>query len=141
MAAFFSPIQPAGGSEPLYMKRSLALIVLIPLAAACSSGDDDKSSADNTSTTAPAVTVEASDAVDVNIADFKFVAPEVHVTVGGSVTWTNADDQAHTATSSGNFDAGAIDPAQSSTVEFPTAGTFTYVCAFHPFMEGTVVVS
>ena len=125
------------------MKRSLALIVLIPLAAACSSGDDDKSSAETTATaatTAPAVVAEATDAVDVNIADFMFTAAEVHVTVGGSVTWTNGDDQAHTATSSGNFDAGAIDPAQSSTVEFPTAGTYTYVCAFHPFMEGTVVV-
>lgn len=125
------------------MNRSLALLVLIPLAAACSSGDDDKGSADTSATdTSPttAVVAEAVDAADVSIADFMFDAAEIRVTVGGSVTWTNGDDQAHTATSSGNFDAGAIDPAQSSTVEFPTAGTFTYVCSFHPFMTGTVVV-
>ena len=126
------------------MNRSLALLVLIPLAAACSSGDD-KSAADTAATesvvtTAPAVSAEATDAADVSISDFMFNAAEVHINVGGSVTWTNDDDQQHTATSSSNFDAGAIQPTESSTVEFPTAGTFTYVCSFHPFMHGTVVV-
>lgn len=111
--------------------RTLALLALLPLAAAC--GSDDKKS-DSTSGG------DASAAAEVTIADFAFNAPEIRVSVGGSVTWTNSDDQAHTATSSGNFDAGTIDPGQSSTVEFDTAGTFTYVCAFHPFMNGTVVV-
>ncbi len=55
--------------------------------------------------------------------------------------WTNNDDQAHTATSAGNFDAGAIQPGASFTVAFDTAGSFTYICSFHPFMTGTVVVS
>ena len=107
------------------MNRSLALTFLVPLAAACSSGDDSGG---------------PSDAVSVAISNFTFIDEEVHVSVGGSVTWTNGDDQAHTATSSGNFDAGSIDPARSSTLEFLTAGTFTYVCSFHPFMHGTVVV-
>ncbi|MCE9622363.1 MAG: cupredoxin domain-containing protein [Actinomycetia bacterium] len=122
------------------MNRSLALLVLIPLAGACSSGDDNKTSVDTSPTTAPSVTVVAAETADITIADFMFTAAEVHIKAGGSVTWTNGDDQAHTATSSGNFDAGAIDPSQSSTVEFPVAGTFTYVCSFHPFMNGTVVV-
>lgn len=126
------------------MNRSLAFLVLIPLAAACSSGDDANKSVDTSAaasvTTTPPVAVEAVDDASVNIADFMFVAAEVRINAGGSVTWTNADDQPHTATSSGNFDAGAIDPGQSSTVDFPTAGTFTYVCSFHPFMTGTVVV-
>lgn len=125
------------------MNRSLALLVLIPLAVACS--DDAKKSeastaAAETTTTAAVVVVAPVDDASVDIADFMFTAAEVHVNVGGSVTWTNGDDQPHTATSSGNFDAGAIDPAQSSTVDFPTAGTYTYVCSFHPFMHGTVVV-
>ena len=126
------------------MNRSLALFVLIPLAAACSSGGDNKGSADSSvttsATTAPSVTVVATDSADVSIANFMFTAPEVHINVGGSVTWTNDDDQQHTATSSGNFDAGAIQPGKSATVEFATAGTFNYVCSFHPFMHGTVVV-
>ncbi|MEQ1872605.1 MAG: plastocyanin/azurin family copper-binding protein [Ilumatobacteraceae bacterium] len=115
------------------MNRSLALLILVPLAAACGSDGDD--AADGTTAAKP------SDAVEISIADFKFVDAAVSVTAGGSVTWTNTDDQPHTATSSGNFDAGAMDPSQSSTVEFPTAGTFTYVCSFHPFMTGTVVVT
>jgi plastocyanin len=122
------------------MNRSLALLVLIPLAGACSSGGDNKGSADSSSSTAPSVTAVATDSAGVSIADFMFTAAEVHINVGGSVTWTNDDDQQHTATSSGNFDAGAVQPGQSSTVEFPTAGTFNYVCSFHPFMHGTVVV-
>ncbi len=122
------------------MNRSLALLVLIPLAGACSSGGDSKGSADSSPSTAPSVTVVATDSADVSIADFMFNAAEVHINVGGSVTWTNDDDQQHTATSSGNFDAGAIQPTESSTVEFATAGTFNYVCSFHPFMHGTVVV-
>lgn len=115
------------------MYRSLAFLFLIPLAAACGSDSDD--AADGT------VAAKPSDSVAVSIADFKFDAAEVNVSLGGSVTWTNTDDQPHTATSSGNFDAGAMDPSGSSTVEFPTAGTFTYVCSFHPFMTGTVVVT
>ncbi len=127
------------------MNRSLALFVLIPLAAACSSGGDDKGSADTSAataaaTTVPSVTVAATDEADVSISDFMFNAAEVHINVGGSVTWTNNDDQQHTATSSGGFDAGAIQPGESSKVDFATAGTFTYVCSFHPFMHGTVVV-
>ncbi len=74
------------------------------------------------------------------IADFKFDPPTINVAVGGSVVWTNNDTQQHTATSAGNFDAGAIQPGSTATVEFKTAGTFTYICSFHPFMMGSVVV-
>ena len=76
----------------------------------------------------------------VGIADFKFDPPTISVPVGGSVVWTNNDTQQHTATSAGNFDAGAIQPGSSATVEFKTAGSFVYICSFHPFMTGTVVV-
>jgi plastocyanin len=76
----------------------------------------------------------------VGIADFTFTPATVNIPVGGSVVWTNNDNQAHTATSAGNFDAGAIQPGTSTTVAFATAGSFTYICSFHPFMTGTVVV-
>ncbi len=80
------------------------------------------------------------DAGTVGIADFTFNPATVNVPVGGSVTWTNNDAQQHTATAAGNFDAGAIQPGSSATVAFETAGTFAYICSFHPFMTGTVVV-
>lgn len=126
--------------------RFLLLALVLPAVVACS----DDSAAD-TSTPASATTpASASTAAvapvaessgEVGITDFKFVPPTVNVAVGGSLVWTNNDDQQHTATSAGNFDAGAIQPGASSTVEFPTAGTFSYICSFHPFMTGTVVVA
>lgn len=118
--------------------RLVLLSLLLPVIGACS---------DNSDSSSPATTEQGSTAVQaaagdgaVGIADFKFAAATVNVQVGGSVVWTNNDAQQHTATSSGNFDAGAIQPGKSATVEFPTAGTFTYICSFHPFMTGTVVV-
>jgi len=67
----------------------------------------------------------------------------IQVTVGSTVTWTNATAPVHTATSdTGAWDTGNIAPgATSSAVSFPTAGTFAYHCAIHPSMTGLVVVS
>ena len=79
-------------------------------------------------------------AVTVDIKDFKFVAADIEVAVGGTVTWTNRDSQQHTATAAGAFDTGAIKPGESKTVTFDSAGAIPYVCSFHPFMTGTVTV-
>ncbi|TMD82921.1 MAG: hypothetical protein E6I78_13400 [Chloroflexi bacterium] len=72
-----------------------------------------------------------------------FSPKPIQVTVGSTVTWTNATAPVHTATSdSGAWDTGNIAPgATSSAVSFPTAGTFAYHCAIHPSMTGSVVVS
>ena len=76
----------------------------------------------------------------VEIADFAFGPAEITIAVGGTVTWTNTDSQAHTATSSGNFDTGSIDPDATASVTFDEPGTYTYICSFHPFMTATVTV-
>jgi plastocyanin len=77
----------------------------------------------------------------VSIEGFAFAPASVTVEVGDSVTWTNADDAAHTATAGdGSFDTESIAAGESSTITFDTAGTFAYVCAIHPTMSGTVVV-
>ncbi|MCU1386863.1 MAG: hypothetical protein JWL72_201 [Ilumatobacteraceae bacterium] len=77
----------------------------------------------------------------VAIAGFKFGPPEIDVKVGDTVTWTNNDKQPHTATSAGAFDTGSIAPGATGTATFSKAGTFEYICSFHPFMKGKVVVS
>jgi plastocyanin len=131
------------------------LAVVAVVASGCSN-DDDSAAASPSTTVADAMTMPvtaptssdpaptapaaASTAVTVEIADFAFDAPTVHVAVGGTVTWTNNDDQQHTATSAGNFDTGAIKPGASMTVTFESPGTFAYACSFHPFMTGTVIV-
>jgi plastocyanin len=72
-----------------------------------------------------------------------FSPKPIQVTVGSTVTWTNATALTHTATSdSGAWDTGNIAPdATSGAVSFATAGTFTYHCAIHPSMTGSVIVS
>lgn len=76
----------------------------------------------------------------VSIKEFAFVPAEITIAVGDSITWTNNDPQAHTVTSDTNFDLGSIDPSKAMSHTFDKAGTYTYICAFHPFMKGTVIV-
>lgn len=77
----------------------------------------------------------------VSIAAFAFDPPTVTIQVGDSVTWTNEDSVAHTATAGdGSFDTGSIAGGASDTVTFDTAGTFAYSCSIHPQMTGSVVV-
>ena len=77
----------------------------------------------------------------VTISGFAFGPSSVTVTAGDTVTWTNQDGEAHTATAGdGSFDTGNIAGGATSTVTFSTAGTFAYACTIHPAMTGTVVV-
>src|SRR4029079_13195070 len=77
----------------------------------------------------------------VDIAGFAFSPGSVTVTVGDTVTWTNADAQNHTATADdASFDTGTIARNTSQSVTFSTAGTFGYHCKIHPQMTATVVV-
>jgi plastocyanin len=137
----------------------VAFAILAFTAASC--GDDDSEATTDTpavtaaatemTTETPAVTEARTEATTgaaadapmeaaVDIADFAFGPTEITIAAGGTVTWTNTDDQAHTATSSGNFDTGSIDPDATASVTFDEPGTFTYICSFHPFMTATVTV-
>jgi plastocyanin len=80
-------------------------------------------------------------AVSVRISNFAFAPPALTVKVGTRVTWTNEDSTAHTATADqGGFDTGSLNQGKSMTIQFNTPGTFTYHCAFHAFMTGTIKV-
>ncbi|MGI8593823.1 MAG: cupredoxin domain-containing protein [Solirubrobacteraceae bacterium] len=85
---------------------------------------------------------KASASAEVKIASFKYAPPTVTVRRGGTVTWTNEDRAPHTATVKGGtgFDTDTLQTGKSKRVPFPTAGSFAYICEFHPFMKGTVVV-
>src|SRR5690606_33036629 len=55
--------------------------------------------------------------------------PDLTVSVGDTVSWTNRDAIPHTATASdGSFDSGTLG-ATPFTHTFTAAGTFEYVCA------------
>lgn len=101
--------------------------------------DDDSDSADSGDTGATASPVASGAAVE--IASFAFNPPSITINVGESVTWTNQDGTAHTATQDGGgFQSDRIDGGGSFTQTFDTAGTFTYHCEFHDGMSGTVIV-
>ncbi len=77
----------------------------------------------------------------VAIRDFAFSPPTVEIRVGDTVTWTNRDSVAHTATArNGSFDTGLLAEGASGSVRFTAAGTYRYLCTPHPEMTGTVVV-
>jgi plastocyanin len=81
--------------------------------------------------------------VPVKIAQLAFSPASVTVPVGGTVTWTNADQVDHTVTSMGRGPLGSatIHTGATYSYTFTTAGTYMYYCAVHPDMMATVVVS
>lgn len=80
-------------------------------------------------------------AAAVTIQNFAFHPGTVTVAVGTTITWTNQDSAAHTATSDTNaFDTGTIAQGQSKSVTFNQPGTFPYHCSIHPNMVASVVV-
>ena len=76
-----------------------------------------------------------------------FIPTTATVEVGATVTWSNTDNAAHTATAgsavdgpSGVFDSSLIMAGGSYSYTADTAGTFDYFCMVHPWMEGTIIV-
>lgn len=80
----------------------------------------------------------------VNIFDFKFSPQSVTIRVGDTVTWTNMGSATHTTTSDSgdpaSWNSGDLAPGKSFSFTFTKAGTYTYHCAIHPFMTGTIIV-
>jgi plastocyanin len=103
---------------------------------------DASGAAPGTPAASPAASPAAGATAGVAIADFAFVPAELSIAAGTTVTWTNRDSVPHTATAGdGSFDTGTIDGGASAGATFATPGTFTYACAFHPNMTGTIVVT
>ena len=77
----------------------------------------------------------------VQIKEFKFVPAVLTVPVGATVTWTNADEEAHTVTATDRaYTSTGLEPKQTYSHRFTQPGTYTYFCALHPHMTATVVV-
>jgi plastocyanin len=118
----------------------------------CGSGATSSSSSASTSSAAATSSgsaasssaAPASGHVTVPISGYAFHPAKLVVAPGMKVTFTNHDQTAHTATAAGSgasgFDSGTIKPGASATVTFHKAGTYAYICQFHAFMHGTIVV-
>lgn len=124
----------------------VAALVLILAACGDDGGDAEDSRGGEATTSAPAATggggggpAAGADAVD--IVDFQFEPEELTVAAGTTVTFTNSDDFAHTATADDDsFDTGELEGGASGEITFDEAGEFSYFCAIHNYMKGTVVV-
>ena len=83
-------------------------------------------------------------AQQVIIYDYKFEPRTLTVPVGTTVTWVNHDVAPHTAThrSFGDepFDTGNMPTSVKYSHTFRTPGTYSYQCALHQGMTGTIVV-
>jgi plastocyanin len=84
----------------------------------------------------------AQDSVTIDIVDFAFSGGSITIEAGTTVTWVNQGAVNHTATGdSGEFDTGQIAAGGSASFTFDTPGTYSYHCANHPDMVGTITVS
>lgn len=111
----------------------MRMLLTLPLAllalAGCGGGG-------HTTTTTPTATKTAASVV--TIKDFKYGAP-LKVAAGTKVTWVNTDNAPHTVTGPG-LKLGTLTKGQRKSFTFTRKGTYDYVCDFHPFMHGEVVV-
>jgi plastocyanin len=83
--------------------------------------------------------------VTLTIAEFAFAPDPLTVSAGAGVTIANRDGSPHTVTSGtraapdGRFDV-SVEAGASAPLPAPPAGTYTYFCAIHPGMKGTLEV-
>jgi len=76
--------------------------------------------------------------------DMKFNPEDLTINVGDTVTWTNDDGGAHTATSTdgpASFDSGNIATGATWSFTFTEAGTYDYKCDYHSSMTATITVN
>ena len=86
------------------------------------------------------VTSAAAKDVIVTIKSFHFMAMDLNISAGDSVTWKNLDEEPHTVTGE-QLHSGGIDTGGTFTFKFVKPGTYRYRCSIHPQMTGTITVT
>ena len=129
-----------------HAQTHMRLTILAALAGAVlltGCGSDDSVS-DGASTTAKAAPAAAEQTTTIRIADFKYDPSPASVKAGEKITITNEDEAPHTVTDDGTtkaFDSGDIKGKTTDSITFAKAGTYSYICEFHPFMKGSITVT
>lgn len=147
-----SDLSPCPSRIMVVTRRHRALLsataglVLALTAAGCGSAGTSSSSRTATSsgsaTTKRAARTPATvKAVLVAISNFAYAPKTITVRARTKITWINHDSTAHTATATDHaFDTGTINPGASRSVTVTKPGIYQYICSFHPFMHGTIIV-
>lgn len=77
----------------------------------------------------------------VTIAGMSFSPATLTIAKNATVTWVNNDNVTHTSTSDNNvWNTGSIGTGTSKANVFSVSGTYSYHCAVHPMMTGTIIV-
>ena len=95
----------------------------------------------NSTAARPASVAAPSPAWRIAIDGTRFTPPDIVVTLGSTVIWTNADPFPHNVDSTaGGFRSGDLAPGAVWRVEMNTRGVFPYKCTLHPGMQGVLRV-
>lgn len=87
----------------------------------------------------PAAASPAKAGTTIDMVDLKFEPAALTVERGQNVTFVNRGKVTHNAKGK-DFFSRVVEPGGSYRHTFDRAGTFAYVCTFHPGMHGTVTV-
>jgi plastocyanin len=96
-----------------------------------------------TTTPSPTPSAPTTSGTAVDIKGNAYVPPSLTVPLGSTVTWTNSDEAPHTVTSAAGgseLKSPTLQKGGKFSHMFHSAGTFSYYCAVHPDMKGTVTV-
>lgn len=77
----------------------------------------------------------------VSIIDFGYEPAVLSIATGTQITWTNAGAAPHTVSIQEGESSGVLETGGTFERTFDTVGSFSYVCAIHPAMTGTINVS
>lgn len=78
----------------------------------------------------------------VTMAGPRFSPSTIAIKAGQTVRWFNDDAMPHTVTASNRaWDSGNLLPGSSFARRFDSPGSYPYICRYHPWMQGLVVVS
>jgi len=107
-------------------------------------GATTSTAAGDPTTTAAGGTSSGTGKEAVKIAGFAFGPKEITIKKGDSITWTNDDSAKHNAKSRKgpkSFTTKDLGKGDSDTVTFDEPGEYDYVCGFHTYMTGRIMVS
>jgi plastocyanin len=128
--------RPGRGARFRACARSWLAVLLLAGASACGASVEATASADEAPAGAGGSTTH-----QIAIRGFAFEPPSLRVAPGDTVVWTNADLVPHTATATGGaWDSGSLEDGASWRWVAGHAGTYEYLCSFHPGMQGTLVI-
>ena len=129
-----------GHSSPVTTPTPTAVVSVVPTTSGSPSPSSKPTKAPSPT---PFIKIHEVQTFHVGIQNFAFNPASITAQQGDVIVFINQDSALHTVTSdTGAFDSGHLDPSgqwQLATANMKP-GTYTYHCAFHASMRGTIVI-